>query len=189
MTYLINNPIFSQKALYLCGEYTPNEYYKDIDNDLNKFIGTWQFTDGGLTTFKIILKKKTNYYDSYFQCYTDILVGEYQYIEEGIEQCNTLSLIDTRLNADDNTISGNSLFRCDTCIPGQRDKVHLTLTDPRVTGFGHVLQMDVKYYIENGLPKLKVALYNNDVLPDTMVSNYPPNYLVVRKGKYIMTKL
>ena len=82
--------IYSQSPVYntLLADYQAGAYYKDAANELNKFEGTWLYTNGN-TSFKLILQKRTmqlikNYYK-------DVLVGGYQYIENGVEKVNWLS--------------------------------------------------------------------------------------------------
>lgn len=38
-------------------EEEPNAYYKDLDNELNAFVGTWLYTNGN-TSWKMELKKR-----------------------------------------------------------------------------------------------------------------------------------
>lgn len=69
-------------------------YYKDINNVHNQYVGTWLFTNGN-TSLKIVFRKRTMIHyqnpntNNHF--YDDDLVGEYQYIENGVEKINTLS--------------------------------------------------------------------------------------------------
>ncbi|WP_369998504.1 DUF6705 family protein [Winogradskyella sp.] len=80
-------------------EKTPNYYKKDVNNEFDKFEGTWKYQNGNNeVTFK--LKKEEHYQTSSESNYMDLLVGEYQYKEDGTEIVNTLS------DFDDNSISG-----------------------------------------------------------------------------------
>lgn len=59
-------------------------YYKDLDQKLDYYVGTWLYTNGN-TSLRIKLKKKEHYlvetvYKSY---YIDLIVGEFQYVENG----------------------------------------------------------------------------------------------------------
>ena len=70
-------------------------YYKDTNNDFDKFVGTWKYTNG-ITSLTITLQKKAQYHkfhsngDNY---YLDVMVGEYKYIENGVEKINTLPFL------------------------------------------------------------------------------------------------
>lgn len=97
----------------------PDGYYsKDINNLLNPFQGTYIYTNGN-TSFKIILTKKVQQYNGRF--YEDLIIGEYQYIKNGIEQINTLSNLNVVYNnqAIKHAISGklivNNNFRFWKC--------------------------------------------------------------------------
>ncbi|WAC02864.1 hypothetical protein N7U66_04315 [Lacinutrix neustonica] len=82
-----------------------HSYYKDSNNLLTPFVGIWVFEDG-TTYFKLILEKKTmvNAGDHF----EDLLIGEYQYKENGVELVNTLNkLTDTLPNEYHHSIDGN----------------------------------------------------------------------------------
>lgn len=80
-------------------------YVKDQNNEMDKYIGTWQFTNG-TDVLTIILQKKTHVFDGEY--YEDLLVGEYSFISNGIEIVNTLPLLnDTTIIGREHSISGN----------------------------------------------------------------------------------
>jgi len=86
-------------------------YYKDTYNDLDRYVGTWKYTNG-LTSLTITLQKKTmqHYEDDYDSYYEDVLIGEYKYIENGVEKVNTLPLlVGNSTNTYKHNISGNIL--------------------------------------------------------------------------------
>lgn len=70
----------------------PDGYYlKDTNNILNQFEGTYVYSLNNI--FKISLKKIVNQpVNSHFE---DMIIGEYQYIENSIEKINTLSSLNT----------------------------------------------------------------------------------------------
>jgi hypothetical protein len=80
-------------------------YYKDTNNLLNPFVGTWVLDDG-TRYLKIVFQKKTmvdtgNYYE-------DLLIGEFQYKENGIKLENTLNkLTEVLPNMYHHSIDGN----------------------------------------------------------------------------------
>ena len=95
-------------------------YYKDVNNLLNPFEGTYVYTSGS-TTLKIVLVKKVLQYNS--QYYEDLIIGEYQYIKDGVQIANTLSEITTTyLNQRNHKIEGNLIvdknyrvWECTSC--------------------------------------------------------------------------
>ncbi|WP_298423734.1 DUF6705 family protein [uncultured Kordia sp.] len=66
-----------------------NYYRKDLNNVLDKYVGTWTYTNGN-TSFTIVLIKRlkvkiTDYY-------TDEITGWYKYVENGVVKVNTLPM-------------------------------------------------------------------------------------------------
>tara|TARA_R110001583_G_scaffold154890_1_gene306565 strand:- start:960 stop:1571 length:612 start_codon:yes stop_codon:yes gene_type:complete len=98
-----------------------NAYYKDFNNELDPFQGTWLYTDGN-TSLKIILEKRLMQFNGDY--YTDLIVGEYQYIKNGVEKINTLNQINQDLGENHN-IEGNfiynncNIFPVDDCVDGE----------------------------------------------------------------------
>src|SRR5690554_4704888 len=117
---------------------THGAYYKDMDNDFNAYEGTWVYTNGN-TTLKIVLQKKEMV--SFTkpigkQYYADCLVGEYQYIENGVEKVNTLSNLNINHNSmtlynlrDTGIIKKGVPPRCDECPENER-RVAMMFTEP-----------------------------------------------------------
>lgn len=104
----------------LDGTRQTNAYYKDVNYLLNPFEGTFIYTNGS-DIFKIVLvKKELQAYNGYYE---DLIIGEYQYIKEGVEIANTLSEISTNyMNQRTHKIDGNILvdknyrgWKCSEC--------------------------------------------------------------------------
>ncbi|WP_417619968.1 DUF6705 family protein [Oceanihabitans sediminis] len=87
-----------------------NAYYKDLDNEINAFEGTWLYTNGN-TSLKMVLEKQEMYFNGKY--YKDIIIGEYQYIENGVELINTLDDLSLDLGYS-HKIKGSSFVK--TCI-------------------------------------------------------------------------
>jgi hypothetical protein len=116
-------------------------YYKDTNNDLDNFVGTWKYTNGA-TSLTIVLQKKEmqNYSDNSISYYEDILVGGYKYVENGVEKINTLPLPAQNLPDNyDYTIFGNIILpydpQCIQCVQGKKI-LYAALDDPHrdITG-------------------------------------------------------
>ncbi|WP_418513394.1 DUF6705 family protein [Corallibacter sp.] len=116
-----------------------NAYYKDTDNDFDRFIGTWKYTNGQ-EEFTIVLNKKLlDYHTNYknISYYEDVIYGEFRYVDlNGVELVNTLSNIDNNYtNVSEHLIFGNkinsSLFlpSCENCHPNERS-IFLSFRDP-----------------------------------------------------------
>lgn len=89
------------------GSAITDTYYKDINNLLDPFEGTYIYSNGS-TIFKIVLTKKILQYNGRY--YEDLIIGEYQYINNGVEIANTLIEINTTYNNQrKHNIDGNLL--------------------------------------------------------------------------------
>lgn len=76
------------------GEHNSNTYYKDVQNKLNQFEGTWLYDDGIHYIRLVFIKKIQVPVGDYFE---DILIGEFQYKINGTEVINTLGNLNTSL--------------------------------------------------------------------------------------------
>ncbi len=125
--YNINNADHFGKSGY---------YYKDVENLLDKYVGTWQYTNGN-TSLKIVFKKQIKYYYVDDNYYIDVLIGEYEYIQNGVLVANYLSrLNDSQIDPASHYLN-NGIFMdkyrrplcsiCDDMV--KRVKIHFT--DPQ----------------------------------------------------------
>ena len=163
------------------GESVENAYYKDVNNFMDPFEGTWLYTNGN-TSFKIVLIKTTIQYTGKF--YTDYLTGEYQYIENGVEIANTLS------NTNDQNIGiyGNSLLKnihkppCSGC-PASERRVEVIIRD-FISGLGGTLTLKLVTNTIDGQPAIEGFIYGN--APTTIVEGNPPTYtkMVIPTGDF-----
>ena len=97
ITVLISISCSSQQTISLSNyngsnDLVNNNYIKDIDGILDKFVGTWEWNNGSTTIFRIkfvkVLHNKTSNIETYFE---DEILGGYQYILNGVEVVNTLN--------------------------------------------------------------------------------------------------
>lgn len=134
-----------------------NAYYKDTNNLLNQFEGTWLYTNGN-SSLKITIVKKIMLFTGKY--YEDYLIGDYQYIENGIEKVNTLANINNNV---DHLIDGNSVYPgdfnnplCDGCLRSERKVARLYMVQP-------AKNLDASLYLRrvevNGQPALKFFIY------------------------------
>lgn len=108
-------------------------YYQDTNNLLDPYIGTWLFTNG-TTSLTMKLRKIVNHYNGKF--YTDLLIGEYQYVENGIEKLNTFDQFnidypfqyDHRLNSCYLLNANDKPNPCNTCN-NSISRVDITYSD------------------------------------------------------------
>ena len=156
----------------------PNGYYiKDLHNLLNPFEGTYVYTNGA-DTLKIVLVKKVLQYNS--QYYEDLIIGEYQYIENGVEKANTLPNINiTYLNQRTHKIDGNFLvgknhraWKCPEC---SITELRLKTTIQDVIS-GRFADLIIRRTTEGGQEVMKINITNISGGVYTIVEGPPPAF-------------
>lgn len=111
---------------------TDGAYYKDINNELDNFEGTWLYTNGD-TSLEIILVKYPQLYNGKF--YQDRIIGGYRYVENGIEKVNTLTDSNNPNLGISASIVGNNIHsNCrylpvDDCLESEKS-LDLSIDDP-----------------------------------------------------------
>ncbi len=139
-----------------------NAYYKDIENFYGQFVGTWVYTDNVKTIRYRFAKKDMFYYRSPTNYYVDFLVGEMQYIENGVEKINTLNRVD--LNFDNIfKYSMSSIAKigydfaplCPECPPDVK-RLAMSYDEPTNDDFGLDATFVMRRVVEDGIEKLKV---------------------------------
>lgn len=165
-------------------------YLKDTNNVLNKYTGTWLFTNGN-TSIKIVLQKKIQVFSG--SIFEDILVGEYQYIENGVEKLNTLPLINTYSPSEyyEHNLTGNfDVFpdefpKCNTCTQYEK-RIILDVSDPN-PNFSHLngMKMGLRYLNDNGNEQLQINFEMKGII--TLPDNSPiePS---LPFGEYLLVK-
>ena len=152
-------------------------YFKDINNLLNPFEGTYVYTNGN-TSFKMVLvKKELQAYNGYYE---DLIVGEYLYINEGIEIANTLSEINTTyLNQRTHKIDGNFLvgknhraWKCPEC---SITELRLKTTIQDVIS-GRFADLIIRRTTEGGQEVMKINITNISGGVYTIVEGPPPAF-------------
>jgi hypothetical protein len=158
-----------------------NNTFVDADSDLEPYVGTWLFQQGN-TSFKIILQKKTQSYDSELNSYFDMLIGEYEYIENGVTIVNTLPLLnDTSIGDFNHNINGYSLRRNFNTEPGNVRRVKLEIRDPEYPYLRDFILLrhyvDIGHYIEM-LKSGRTQILTED-LP--IVQRVPSKFYIMEK--------
>ncbi|WP_299337947.1 DUF6705 family protein [uncultured Psychroserpens sp.] len=161
-------------------------YFKDLNNELNKFEGTWLYQNGN-TSLTVTLFKKEEVFNG--EWYNDELQGEYQYVENGIEILNYL----TRLNDPNifnalHTIDGNKVVypdyypECTDCQAGEKRFVmNFTDLDRRYLNN----QILVQHINDNGIEKIKIHIGSSGSI---VIPQGTPAETRVPYGEYILIK-
>lgn len=171
----------------------PTGYYrKDLNNILNQFQGTYIYSNGN-SSFKIILKKMIQQpVSSHFE---DIIIGEYQYVKNGIVVTNTLSNLDIehfdqflKHGIAGNRILWNNtrLWKCPQCNPNEkrlgvliRDKI----SGRRADFFMRRTNVNGQEVMQVNITNISSRIINVD---DPSTFNEPP--FALPKGEFTMIK-
>lgn len=180
------SPIVSLKDFKIV-EITNGIYYKDIDGDLNPYIGTWKYTSG-TTSLTIKFKKIVEYYNG--EWYEDVLVGDYKYIENSVVVVDFLNRVDDpSVNDAQHYITGNSIIypnqfiTCDDCTTLER-RIKLDFTDPERKYL--VNAVTIRYINEGGIQKIQLNLFDNGTI--VLPSESSPPETKVPYGYYELIK-
>ena len=179
-------------------------YYKDVNNFRDQFVGTWVYTQG-TTQLTIMIQKRDNltHFNGIRTYNEDILIGEYRYVENGIEKINTLANINTNYGNDYDENSKHNLFggmylrrstsypRCNECAPNER-RMFFSYSEPNYDGKGiangHVV---VRKFVENGVHKIKIWFYTSNQIVFVDSAGNPvdnPAPFKIPFGEYVLVK-
>ena len=166
-------------------------YYKDINNLLDPYVGTWVYSSP-TDTLKIKLRKviRAPFINNSFE---DLIVGEYQYIKNGVEKINTLNNFNTNYPMQRNhKIGGNSILennnipKCNYCNPNEK-RLRLILVEP-ISLWG--ANLNLRLIVVNGQPALEV--YKWGTPPPARVEGDPTtghaNPIIEIGANFIMIK-
>ena len=170
--------------------FTNGTYNMDVDNDFDKYVGTWKFQQGN-TSLTIRLKKMVyNHYSSYKNYYQDLIVGEYSYIENGIEKVNTMEqMTSPPAKAGEHNIWGNLIWsknlypKCVECAENER-RIKLRIRDSQRSYLSSAIIL--RYKNENGTEKIIAKIYKND--SSYMPPDNAPDEMRIPYGEYVLIK-
>lgn len=180
----------AQSPIIALGDYQTEiingSYQKDVNNYLNPYEGTWKYQSGN-TSFTISLRKITQYYNGSY--YRDDLIGDYKYIENGIEIANYLPEFNNTNDAK-HVLKGNMLInknrfpRCPECDTNE-PRFKLTFYDTERKYLSS--EIAVRQFTENGIEKMKVWLYQTGIIGPLPNENSPQQPRVPY-GEYTLIK-
>jgi hypothetical protein len=169
-----------------------NKYYKDLYNDLDRFVGTWLFTNGN-TSLTITLQKKVRMQDGNF--FEDVLVGGYKYVVNGLTVVNTLPLLSNNYSQQQkytlfgNTIIGPSSILCINCTPTTR-RVSLSFWEPDRDVWNMNPMMEFERADEGTIQKLSLVFYNSGTATANSLNGSEPEFHThsIPIGNYTLTR-
>ena len=173
------------------GSAITNAYYKDVNNLLNTFEGTWIYSNGN-TSLKIIIVKKVQQYNGRY--YEDLIIGEYEYQVNGIMKISTLNKLNNNYsNQRSHSISGNSIINnnnnnrpiCNDCIANEK-RLRTGFEDPLRDSYGTmILKKTTHLGIEAIQIKIRLSGYGTPWIDG---QPQPPTDFTVPAGEYILIK-
>ncbi len=151
-------PIFDIEDLDNISQDIYGAYYKDINNQLNLYEGTYLYANGN-TSLKIVFQKKimasmNGYY------YEDLIIGGYQYIKNGIEIINTVPELNMNYtNGAKYSINGRhillgTILGCDDCATNEK-RLSIGLVDESTHNFGNLI---IRRINVDDQPAIKIAI-------------------------------
>ncbi len=178
-------PLFGDADIYISNS---GHYYKDVDNDFDKFVGTWKWIDNS-NSWTVVLKKILQIDDGDGYTY-DALYGEYQYIENGIEKVNTLANInDSNIHPLSHKISNpliianHHLPQCLDCEVNER-RISITIEHPnfsQITG-----ELIMRYRNEGGVEKIYLNILDGQ--GKFTLNEGDPTNIDIPLGEYVLIK-
>jgi Family of unknown function (DUF5977) len=152
-----NAQIIKDISDYDGGTHIRGAYYKDTQNKLNTYVGSYVYTNGSTSlkfVFKKVLDKNTTLYTQ------DVIAGEYQYIVNGIEKINTLNRFNL-YTADEvykHSVHSNFIVDaqtyCNDCSPNEEHLYGSLFDDVAEAG----ATFDVKKTTQNGKEAIRVLI-------------------------------
>ena len=168
--------------------YPVGAYFKDIDNLLNPFVGTWLYTNG-TTSLKIKLLKKVN--ESNGRYSEDIIVGGYEYIEDGVLKANTLpETLPSDTYKGRYFINGNLILDCidyprsPDCLPNEK-RLYISIKD---VSCSHYRNMMIRKKIVGGIEQINVEFNLNTTVYYKSTEPEPDFNFTLPSGSYTLIK-
>ncbi len=161
-------------------------YYKDLYGVLDGYDGTYLYTNGK-TSFKLILKKKIKSYGYYYE---DLVVGEFQFIENGVEIGNTLSKMSVNYTDEylNHSITGSIVYTgpdqsCPDCSTTEK-RLRLDYADKKARSIAGII---VRKTTVNGKVAIRVKVWWDGfvIRKEGDIAPMPGS---IRAGEYVMIK-
>jgi hypothetical protein len=180
-------PIFDIEDLDNITKDIRGAYYKDTKNQLNVYEGTYVYSNSN-TSLKIVLQKKvmSSMNGVYFE---DLIIGEYQYIENGIETTNTLDKLainytdQGKHNIHGRSILTGAVLGCRDCSPTEK-RLRVGLIDDKSE---NTASMSIRRISVNGQPAIKIKFqWRGPIAHREGTPMPPPSGLSA--GEYVLVK-
>ena len=165
------------------------QIYKDLDNILDAYVGTWLYTDGKKSLKIVLIKKVDDYNGRYTE---DYLYGAYEYKENGVILVSTLNDLTSNFTRQlDYSIWGRSVMKninrppCTQCAPNEL-RLGLNLNDPISNIFRTCVVRNVSTATEN---KIMIDLFGAETVYYKEGDPEPNMTISLPSGEYILIKI
>ncbi|CAM3982946.1 DUF6705 domain-containing protein [Flavobacterium antarcticum] len=188
---LLCNTLFAQSQVVNIegwdGTRIDGVYYKDVNNHLNQFEGTYKYTEGN-TEITMVFKKIINYYDGVY--YEDLLIGEVKFVKDGLILFNNLSKINTVYpNQFSHHIVGNTILEptnrpvCVGCTANQK-RVDLIFFGRENNMGGSIILQKITQGNQPDKLKIDIMYLGSIWLP----GEPKPLDALIKNGEYLLIK-
>ncbi|MEY8849926.1 DUF6705 family protein [Psychroserpens sp. XS_ASV72] len=180
------NPVLPLKG---SGAFQENAYYKDLDNEFDKYVGTWVFQNGDTQLVLKFIQKEQIFNGEWYQ---DELIGEYKYVENGVEIMDFLPrLTNPNINDAQHYISFSSFYKklaypsCEDCPTSER-RVQMFFNDPAPDRKHFSNYIILRHIVENGVEK--IVAYLTEPQGSYSIADGQPFDIRVPSGYYTLTR-
>lgn len=166
----------------------PGTYYKDLDNDLPKFVGLWEMNDGNeIVQVRLLLQER--FFDG--EHYNNHIYGEYSHTVNGNELVNTMPNLNNQIiDLFFHNITGTVVIpkdaapKCPECDPFER-RLILSFNDPE----RQYIPANVvfRYRLVNGEEQLLMKIIGSGAYKAPFEN--APDDLRLPIGDYVHTKV
>ena len=166
----------------------PGQYYKDIDHELDPYVGTWLYTNGS-TTLKFEFVKVENLSNSRWS--EDYIIGGYEYKIGSTILVNTIPDIPmVYINPIQHKVHGNRIFKknnyplCPECDVNEL-RLSLTFNEIASTMVGTLI---LRKTMVGGQEAIKLNLDVSGTITYLAGTPPPPSNFTVPVGDYVLIK-
>jgi hypothetical protein len=169
--------------------FTDGAYFKDMENHLNRYEGTWRLDLNSNSFIEIEFKKIIQYNDLTLNKKYDVLIGECKYVLNNTIIFNTIPNINNTYtnhyfvaNGIVDSVRGIWNFDCPYCLNNEKF-ITGGLEDSERSELPSKLVM--RHFLESGIEKIKIMFH----VYGSVMEDYPFDDFRLHSGQYVLTKI
>jgi hypothetical protein len=169
--------------------FTDGAYFKDMENHLNRYEGTWRLDLNSNSFIEIEFKKIIQYNDLTLNKKYDVLIGECKYVLNNTIIFNTIPNINNTYtnhyfvaNGIVDSVRGIWNFDCPYCLNNEKF-ITGGLEDSERSELPSKLVM--RHFLESGIEKIKIMFH----VYGSVMEDYPFDDFRLPSGQYVLTKI